>query len=82
MYTNLPFSYIPNLLGIIPYAGVDLSIYETLKLLYTQTHNDSEPGVMALLACGTTSSTCGQVVSYPLALIRTRLQARCEFLAT
>lgn len=31
---------------------------------------------MLLLACGTASSTCGQVCSYPLALVRTRLQAQ------
>lgn len=32
-----------------------------------------------LLACGTVSSTCGQVCSYPLALVRTRLQAPRKF---
>ncbi|VDO74223.1 unnamed protein product, partial [Heligmosomoides polygyrus] len=69
--------YVPNLLGIIPYAGIDLAIYETLKKLYVTHHKDgSEPGVLALLACGTCSSTCGQLASYPLALVRTRLQAR------
>lgn len=35
-----------------------------------------------LLACGTVSSTCGQVCSYPLALVRTRLQAPCKFQLT
>ncbi|WKY15022.1 hypothetical protein Q1695_000495 [Nippostrongylus brasiliensis] len=69
--------YVPNLLGIIPYAGIDLAIYETLKKLYVRHHNDgAEPGVLALLACGTCSSTCGQLASYPLALVRTRLQAK------
>ncbi|CAD5228042.1 unnamed protein product [Bursaphelenchus okinawaensis] len=68
--------YIPNLLGIIPYAGIDLAIYETLKGQYLKHNLVSEPGVLALLACGTCSSTCGQLASYPLALIRTRLQAR------
>ena len=33
------------------------------------------PGVLVLLACGTVSSTCGQLASYPLALIRTRMHA-------
>ena len=31
-----------------------------------------------LLTCGTISSTCGQVTSYPLALVRTRLQAQID----
>ncbi|PIO73590.1 EF hand [Teladorsagia circumcincta] len=45
--------YIPNLLGIIPYAGIDLAIYETLKKYYVRHHkNSAEPGVLALLACG------------------------------
>lgn len=68
--------YVPNLLGIIPYAGIDLAVYETLKKLYCKHWNASEPGVLALLACGTCSSTFGQLASYPLALVRTRLQAR------
>lgn len=34
--------------------------------------------MMMIAACGTCSSTFGQLASYPLALIRTRLQARCE----
>uniref|UniRef100_A0A8D2GZX7 Mitochondrial adenyl nucleotide antiporter SLC25A24 n=1 Tax=Urocitellus parryii TaxID=9999 RepID=A0A8D2GZX7_UROPR len=33
------------------------------------------PGVIILLACSTLSHTCGQLVSFPLYLIRTRMQA-------
>ncbi|KAK3586972.1 hypothetical protein CHS0354_026687 [Potamilus streckersoni] len=67
--------YIPNILGIIPYAGIDLAIYETLKKFYMSKNKDKDPGIFVLLGCGTISSTCGQLASYPLALIRTRLQA-------
>lgn len=69
--------YLPNLMGIIPYAGIDLAVYETLKRYYLSHHSDKEdPGVVLMLACGTASSTCGQIASYPLALVRTRLQAQ------
>uniref|UniRef100_A0A8C5E1N3 Calcium-binding mitochondrial carrier protein SCaMC-2-A-like n=1 Tax=Gouania willdenowi TaxID=441366 RepID=A0A8C5E1N3_GOUWI len=69
--------YVPNMLGIIPYAGIDLAVYETLKNTYLQRYSTStDPGVGVLLACGTISSTCGQLASYPLALIRTRMQAQ------
>ncbi|XP_032664163.1 calcium-binding mitochondrial carrier protein SCaMC-2 isoform X2 [Odontomachus brunneus] len=73
--------YIPNLIGIIPYAGIDLAVYETLKnsivihkplSIYDK---KEKPAFWILLLCGTMSSTAGQVCSYPLALVRTRLQA-------
>uniref|UniRef100_U5ER29 Putative mitochondrial solute carrier protein n=1 Tax=Corethrella appendiculata TaxID=1370023 RepID=U5ER29_9DIPT len=68
--------YVPNLLGIIPYAGIDLAVYETLKKKYLSHHETEQPSFWLLLACGSASSTLGQVCSYPLALIRTRLQAQ------
>ncbi|XP_053086359.1 calcium-binding mitochondrial carrier protein SCaMC-2-B isoform X1 [Pangasianodon hypophthalmus] len=74
--------YIPNMLGIIPYAGIDLAVYETLKNSWLQTYatDSADPGVFVLLACGTMSSTCGQLASYPLALVRTRMQAQAATL--
>ncbi len=102
--------YVPNLIGIIPYAGIDLAVYEvsiisalvvsakrkagqphagldmslfcfaqfqTLKRFYIKNHTrGADPGILALLACGTVSCTCGQLASYPLALVRTKLQAK------
>uniref|UniRef100_A0AAY3ZVG3 EF-hand domain-containing protein n=1 Tax=Denticeps clupeoides TaxID=299321 RepID=A0AAY3ZVG3_9TELE len=72
--------YVPNILGIIPYAGIDLAVYETLKNSWLQRHRDgsADPGVLVLVGCGTVSSTCGQLASYPLALIRTRMQAQAS----
>ncbi|KAM7249361.1 hypothetical protein ACFE04_019888 [Oxalis oulophora] len=54
--------YIPNILGIIPYAGIDLAVYETIKNSYLRTHGEGEtPSLALLLSCGTISSTCGQL---------------------
>uniref|UniRef100_A0A4W6F707 Solute carrier family 25 member 24 n=1 Tax=Lates calcarifer TaxID=8187 RepID=A0A4W6F707_LATCA len=72
--------YIPNILGIIPYAGIDLAVYESLKNFWLSHYakDTANPGVLVLLGCGTISSTCGQLASYPLALIRTRMQAQAS----
>lgn len=70
--------YIPNILGIVPYAGIDLAVYETLKRKYLKDHesDDERPSFLVLCGCGTVSSSLGQLMSYPLALVRTRLQAQ------
>ncbi|XP_051905650.1 calcium-binding mitochondrial carrier protein SCaMC-3-like isoform X1 [Hippocampus zosterae] len=72
--------YLPNTIGIIPYAGIDLAVYETLKNAWLQRYclDSADPGVLVLLGCGTVSCTCGQLASYPLALIRTRMQAQAS----
>ncbi|KAF7657061.1 hypothetical protein LDENG_00032430 [Lucifuga dentata] len=71
--------YVPNMLGIIPYAGIDLAVYETLKYSWLQRNKGlTDPGVMVLVGCGAISSICGQLASYPLALIRTRMQAQAS----
>eukprot|EP00053_Salpingoeca_punica_P014543 m.132390 g.132390 ORF g.132390 m.132390 type:complete len:552 (+) comp16484_c0_seq1:657-2312(+) len=63
---------LPSLCGVVPYSGIDLALYETLK---RHLWGDTQPHVLGLLACGAVSSSCGQLASYPLALIRTRMQA-------
>ncbi|XP_064936444.1 calcium-dependent mitochondrial ATP-magnesium/phosphate carrier protein 3-like isoform X1 [Musa acuminata AAA Group] len=68
---------IPSLLGIIPYAGIDLSAYETLKdMSRTYILKDSEPGPLVQLGCGTISGALGATCVYPLQVIRTRMQAQ------
>ncbi|URE29883.1 Calcium-binding mitochondrial carrier protein [Musa troglodytarum] len=68
---------IPSLLGIIPYAGIDLSAYETLKdMSRTYILKDSELGPLVQLGCGTNSGALGATCVYPLLVIRTRMQAQ------
>ncbi|XP_012607158.1 mitochondrial adenyl nucleotide antiporter SLC25A24-like [Microcebus murinus] len=70
--------YVPNFLGIIPYAGIDLAVYELLKNYWLEHYskNSVNPGIMILLGCSTLSHTCGQLASFPLNLLRTRMQAK------
>ncbi len=121
--------FIPNILGIIPYAGVDLATYEVLWPILCTIRFDCVFYLMlfVLVSCrlsnictwnrkwqiahrcqfflsvkhflfllsksnqpfvtfqlvfiytcvgGATSTICGQLISYPLALVRTRLQAQ------
>ncbi|OQR97148.1 carrier superfamily protein [Achlya hypogyna] len=65
----------PSLLGIVPYAGVDLALFFTLKEAYMNKF-EVAPSVGHVLVFGALSSTCGQIVSYPLQVVRTKLQAQ------
>ena len=65
-----------SLLGVVPYAGTDLMIYNALKNAYAERHPGREPSTLTFLACGAVSSTIGQAVAYPLQVVRTRLQAQ------
>nr|XP_035142585.2 calcium-binding mitochondrial carrier protein SCaMC-3 isoform X8 [Callithrix jacchus] len=68
--------------GSLAGATAQTIIYpmETLKNWWLQQycHDSADPGILVLLACGTISSTCGQIASYPLALVRTRMQAQAS----
>lgn len=68
---------VPSLLGIIPYAGIDLAAYETLKDTSKKyILNGGEPEPLVQLGCGTISGALGATCVYPLQVIRTRMQAQ------
>ncbi|XP_047314657.1 calcium-dependent mitochondrial ATP-magnesium/phosphate carrier protein 3-like [Impatiens glandulifera] len=68
---------VPSLLGIIPYAGIELAAYESLKDMSRRyLLKDQETGPLAQLGCGMTSGALGATCVYPLQVIRTRLQAQ------
>ncbi|KAL4652915.1 hypothetical protein ACB092_01G265900 [Castanea dentata] len=69
---------VPSLLGIVPYAGIDLAAYETLKDLSKKyiLQDGVEPGPVVQLGCGTISGALGATCVYPLQVVRTRMQAR------
>ena len=56
-----------SVVGIIPYAGIDLTVNSLLKegLGKHYAARGLEPGVPALLTCGMLSSTCAMLNTYP-----------------
>lgn len=66
--------------GILPYAGTDIMLFELLKEQLLLRY-DGDPPYHAILGAGMASSSIAQCVSYPLALVRTRLQVRLAALA-
>lgn len=67
---------VPSMLGILPYAGVDIAIFELLKERLLDEYEGAAPPAHMILAAGMLSSSIAQFAAYPLALTRTRLQAQ------
>ncbi|KAL4433743.1 hypothetical protein ABPG75_000184 [Micractinium tetrahymenae] len=67
---------VPSMLGILPYAGVDITIFELLKERLLDEYEGASPPAHLILAAGMLSSSIAQFAAYPLALTRTRLQAQ------
>ncbi|KDD75827.1 hypothetical protein H632_c481p0, partial [Helicosporidium sp. ATCC 50920] len=66
---------VPSMLGILPYAGVDIATFELLKERLLDEY-DGRPPAHMILGAGMLSSSLAQFTAYPLALTRTRLQAQ------
>ena len=49
--------------GIVPYAGVDMSVFFGLKEAWMAKNPEQSPGVLVLLIMGATSSFCGQITA-------------------
>jgi len=64
-----------GLIGVFPYAAIDMSTFEALKLAYLRSTGKEEPGVLHTLVFGSVSGGVGATSVYPLNLVRTRLQA-------
>lgn len=63
------------MIAIIPHSGLDLAGYETLKDVAITHKNGEPPNNFELFLVSSISCMIGQVVTYPLALVCTRMQA-------
>ncbi|XP_021754319.1 mitochondrial adenine nucleotide transporter ADNT1-like [Chenopodium quinoa] len=71
--------WLPSVIGVVPYVGLNFAVYESLKdwLIKEKTFGlvqDNELGVTTRLACGAVAGTIGQTVAYPLDVVRRRMQ--------
>lgn len=66
--------YVPTVLGVIPYAGTSFFTYETLKRLHSERTNNRPLHPTERLIFGAAAGLLGQSASYPLDIVRRRMQ--------
>ncbi|KAJ4896355.1 Mitochondrial adenine nucleotide transporter ADNT1 [Raphanus sativus] len=75
--------WLPSVIGVVPYVGLNFAVYESLKDwlvkskpfgILDNNNNNSELTVTTRLACGAVAGTMGQTVAYPLDVVRRRMQ--------
>ncbi|KAA8500065.1 Calcium-binding mitochondrial carrier protein SCaMC-1 [Porphyridium purpureum] len=63
----------PTLVAMFPYVGLDLMVYEQLKIIYKRRFG-REAGFMDMLVMGSIAGSVAQTVCHPLDVVRKRLQ--------
>ncbi|CAH2069264.1 unnamed protein product [Thlaspi arvense] len=71
--------WLPSVIGVVPYVGLNFSVYESLKDWLLRDNplglaDNNELSVVTRLSCGAVAGTVGQTVAYPLDVIRRRMQ--------
>ncbi|XP_064031268.1 mitochondrial coenzyme A transporter SLC25A42 isoform X2 [Pogoniulus pusillus] len=66
--------FTPTILGVIPYAGLSFFTYETLKKLHADHSGRAQPSPAERLLFGACAGLIGQSASYPLDVVRRRMQ--------
>ncbi len=65
---------LPTLVGIIPYSGIQLSMYDIVRTAICG--EDEKPTAMQSFLMGSLAGVVAQTVSFPIELIRRRMQVR------
>jgi len=70
--------YLPTVVGVIPYAGTGFFAYETLKRFHYEYVGLDEPSYMEKFCFGAIAGAVAQTASYPLDIVRRRMQTRSK----
>ncbi|MCE3215004.1 hypothetical protein HAX54_000522 [Datura stramonium] len=62
-----------TLLGVGPNLAISFSVYDTVRS-YWQSHRPDDSTVLVSLACGSLSGVASSTVTFPLDLVRRRMQ--------
>jgi solute carrier family 25 phosphate transporter 23/24/25/41 len=69
---------VPTVIGVAPYVGSNFAAYEFLKTYFCPPVSISgsrqQPGVLRKLACGALAGAFSQTITYPLDVLRRRMQ--------
>lgn len=69
--------WLPSVIGVIPYVGLNFAVYETLKdvaVKHYGVESDRELSSTLRLSAGGVAGTIGQTIAYPFDVVRRRLQ--------
>jgi len=76
-FRTLYKGWVPSVIGVVPYVGLNFAVYESLKALilnYYGLKDERDLSVITRLGCGAVAGTTGQTVAYPFDVARRRLQ--------
>jgi solute carrier family 25 phosphate transporter 23/24/25/41 len=69
--------WLPSVIGVVPYVGLNFGVYETLKDVIIKMYglrDERDLSIAVRLGCGALAGTLGQTLAYPFDVVRRRLQ--------
>lgn len=76
---TLYHGFIPTLCGVVPYAGCSFFTYETCKRIHHDLYGEKEPHPLLKVMFGAIAGAFGQSMTYPLDIVRRRMQTRSGY---
>jgi hypothetical protein len=74
----------PSLLGVIPYAAINLGVYDGLRSAYLKAEQPADGKVPkgVALVCGALSGVIGSTCTFPLEVVRRRMMVGSAYNGT